>query len=49
MRAHVNSILRIASPTGITTIAGPGVTIITRPNNNTVTPMTPTAMRRAVL
>ena len=47
MRAHVNSIPRIMSPTGMTTIAGPGVTIITTPSSNTVTPTTPTTMRRA--
>lgn len=49
VRAQVNSILRIASPAGITTIAGPGVMIIRTPIATTVTPTTPMTMRRAAL
>ncbi len=48
-RAHVNSILRIVRPTGMTTIAGPGVTIMTMPIISTVAPTTPTTIRRPVL
>ena len=48
-RAHVNSTPRIASPIGITTRAGPGVTIITTPSARTVLPKTPTAIRSAIL
>lgn len=45
--ANSNSTARIASPVGITTTAGPGVTIITTPTANTVPPMIPVAMRRS--
>lgn len=41
--------LKIASPTGITTKAGPGVTIMTNPSNSTVAPTTATTTRRAAL
>lgn len=45
--ANSNSTARIASPVGITTTAGPGVTIITTPTANTVPPMIPSAIRRS--
>ncbi len=47
--AQANSTPRIARPTGITTIAGPGATIITTPTASTVLPTTSTAIRRATL
>jgi len=45
-RAQANSSPRIARPTGITTIAGPGAIIMTMPIARTVRPMTSTAIRR---
>ncbi|MEJ2257408.1 MAG: hypothetical protein P8X98_10445 [Woeseiaceae bacterium] len=41
--------LRIARPTGMTTRAGPGVTIMTTPSSTTVVPTTPMTIRRAAL
>jgi hypothetical protein len=46
-RAHAYSTPRIASPSGITTSAGPGSTIIATPIASTVPPTTEIAMRRA--
>jgi len=38
--AHINSVARIPNPRGITTIAGPGNTIIAIPMRSTVKPPT---------
>jgi hypothetical protein len=47
-RAHANSIPRIARPSGITKIAGPGVNTIATPMSKTVSPMTRMKSRRIV-
>lgn len=46
--AHANSVPRIASPSGITMIAGPGMTTSTTPMSKTVNPMTKITTRLAV-
>lgn len=46
-RAQANSIARIPSPKGITTRAGPGVTIMMTPIKTTVAPTTKIIVRRA--
>ena len=43
--AHANSAAKMASPSGITTNAGPGRTIKAMPNASTVPPTTATKMR----
>jgi len=48
-RAQANSMPRIASPNGITMMAGPGATIMTIPSRITVAPTTAIAIRRAAL
>src|ERR1043165_5399613 len=49
LRAPANSRLRMPSPTGITTNAGPGRTIIKTPTTSTDPPTMPTAIRLATL
>src|ERR1051325_11032250 len=46
-RAHANSLAKTTSPAGITSKAGPGRTIITRPMTRRVPPITPTISLRA--
>jgi hypothetical protein len=46
--AQLNSVARIASPAGMTTIAGPGNTTIKAPINKTLTPKMPTTILRMV-
>ena len=48
-RAQANSSAKIARPAGITTVAGPGSTIIAIPTSKTVPPTMATIMRLAVL
>jgi hypothetical protein len=47
-RAQANSIPKIANPSGITKIEGPGVTTITTPMSSTVSPITRIKSRRIV-
>lgn len=48
-RAQANSMAKIARPVGMTSVAGPGSTIIATPTSKTVPPTMETTMRRAVL